>query len=104
MFRFSESVVTLPDFPKFGFSDPQKIRGSDMADSPNFYSSEIGDSRFADFCVHTARFSGNLLQKVGQLEKIGQWDHRIRMLLKLPRFCSASGMFVEHNDENNMEK
>ena len=48
-----------------------------MSDSPDFYSSEIRDYRFADFCVHTARLSGNRLQKVGRLEKIGQWDHGI---------------------------
>ena len=27
-----------------------------MADSPDFYSSEISDDRFTDFCVHTADF------------------------------------------------
>ena len=48
-----------------------------MADSPDFFSSEIRGDRFTDFCVHTARFSGNRLQKVGRLEKIGQWDHGI---------------------------
>ena len=48
-----------------------------MLDSPDFYSSEIRVDRFTDFCVHTARFSGNRLKKVGRLEKIGQWDHGI---------------------------
>ena len=57
MYRYSKSTVTLPDF----------------------YSSEIRDYRFADFCVHTARLSGNRLQKVGRLEKIGQWDHGISL-------------------------
>ena len=51
---------------------------SDMSDSPDFYSSEIPGDRFTDFCVHTARSSGNRLQKVGRLEKIGQWDHGIK--------------------------
>ena len=49
-----------------------------MLDSPDFYISEIRGDRFTDFCVHTARFSGNWLQKVGRLEKIGQWDHGIK--------------------------
>ena len=35
------------------------------SDSPDFYISEIRGDRFADFCVHTARFSGNRLKKVG---------------------------------------
>ena len=77
MYRYSKSTVNLlPDLPIFGLSGPPKI-GSD---SPDFYSSEIRDYRFADFCVHTARLSGNRLQKVGRLEKIGQWDHGIRQL------------------------
>ena len=54
---------------------------SDMSDSPDFYSSEIWGDRFTDFCVHTARFSGKRLQKVGRLEKIGQWDHGIKCTL-----------------------
>ena len=37
---------------------------SDMADSPNFFSSEIRGDRFTDFCVHTARFLGNPLKNV----------------------------------------
>ena len=52
---------------------------SDMSDSPDFYSSEIRGDRFTDFCVHTTRFLGNWLKKVGRLEKIGQWDHGIRI-------------------------
>ena len=51
-----------------------------MSDSPDFYISEIRGDRFNDFCVHTARFSGNRLQKVSRLEKIGQWDHGIKCL------------------------
>ena len=78
MHRYSKSTVTLPDFRVIG---PSEIRlESDMADSPDFYSSEIRGDRFTDFCVHTARFSGNRLQKVGRLEKIGQWDHGIKSL------------------------
>ena len=69
MHRYSKSTVTLPDFRVDG---PSEIRlESDMADSPDFYIYEIGGDRFTDFCVHTARFSGNRLQKVGRLEKIG---------------------------------
>ena len=49
-----------------------------MSDSPDFYSSEILGDRFTDFCVHTARLSGNRLKQVGRLEKIGQWDHGIK--------------------------
>ena len=78
MYRYSKSTVTLPDLPIFGLSGPPKIGESDMSDSPDFYNSEIRDYRFADFCVHTARLSGNRLQKVGLLEKIGQWDHGIK--------------------------
>ena len=52
-----------------------------MADSPDFYSYEIRGDRFTDFCVHTARLSGNRLKKVGRLEKIGQWDHGINRVL-----------------------
>ena len=37
----------------------QYIIESDMADSPNFFSSKFRGDRFADSCVHTARFSGN---------------------------------------------
>ena len=48
-----------------------------MSDSPDFYISEIRGDSFTDFCVHTARYSGNRLHKVGRLEKIGQWDHGI---------------------------
>ena len=59
---------------------------SDMSDSPDFYSSEIRDYRFADFCVHTARLSGNRLQKVGRLEKIGQWDDGIKHKIILLRY------------------
>ena len=43
-------------------------------------SSEIRGDSFTDFCVHTARFSGNRLKKVGRLKKIGQWDHGISEL------------------------
>ena len=69
-------MVTLPDFRVIRTSE---IRlESDMADSPDFYSSKIRCDRFTDFCVHTSRFSLNRLQKVGRLEKIGQWDHGIR--------------------------
>ena len=77
MHRYSKSTVTLPDFRVIG---PSEIRlESDMADSPDFYISEIQGDRFTDFCVHTAQFLGNRLQKVGRLEKIGQWDHGITL-------------------------
>ena len=66
-------------YPTSQNSAYQALR-NDMADSPSFYSSEIRDDRFTDFCVHTAQFSGNQLQKVSQLKKIGQWDHGIRLL------------------------
>ena len=64
MYRYSKSTVTLPDFPIFGLSVPPKF-GWSLTDSPDFYSSEIRGDRFTDFCVHTARFSGNRLKKVG---------------------------------------
>ena len=69
MYRYSKSTVTPPDFRLIGPSEIQLE--SDMSDSPDFYSSEIRGDRFTDFCVHTARFSGNRLQKVGRLEKSG---------------------------------
>ena len=84
MYRYSKSTVTLPDFPIFGPSE-NRLK-SDMTDSPDFYSFEIRDYRFTDFCVHTARLWGKWLQNVGRLEKIGQWDHGIRMKLILEFF------------------
>ena len=78
MYRYSKSTVTLPEFPIFRVTGPsENWLESDMSDSPNFYISEIRGYKFTDFCVHTAQFSGNPLQKVGRLEKIGQWDHGI---------------------------
>ena len=66
-------------FSDFRVIGPSEIRlESDIADSPDFYSSGIRGDRFTDFCVHTARFLGNRLQKVGRIEKIRQWDHGIR--------------------------
>ena len=44
---------------------------SDMSDSPDFFSSEIWGDRFADFCVHTTRFSGNRLKKLADSKKSG---------------------------------
>ena len=65
-------------FADFRVIGPSGIRlESDMSDSLDFYISEIRDDRFTDFCVHTARFSGNRPQKVGRIEKIGQWHHGI---------------------------
>ena len=55
MYRYSKSTVTLPNFPDFWVIWPSEIRvESDMADSSNFYSSEIWVKRCIDFCVHTA--------------------------------------------------
>ena len=77
MFRFSESVVTLPTFPIIQLIWPSKNRlESDMANSPDFFSYNIRDDRFTDFWVHTAQFSGNRLKKVSRLEKnheVGPW-------------------------------
>ena len=72
---------------------PSEIRlESDMSDSPDFYISEIRGDRFTDFCVHTARFSGNRLQKVGRLEKIG-WDHGLKANIRY--FLAATSVFAE---------
>ena len=91
MYRYSKSTVTLPDFRVIG---PSEIRlESDMSDSPDFYSSEIRGDRFNDFCVHTARLSGNRLQKVGRLEKIGQWDHSIKLT------CTWSRKVMSYHSE-----
>ena len=76
IFQIYGHTTRFPDFQVIGTSE---IRlESDMSDSANFYGSEIRGDRFTDFCVHTARLSGNRLQKVGRLEKIGQWDHGIK--------------------------
>ena len=75
IFQIYSHTTRFADFRVIG---PSEIRlESDMADSPNFYISEIRGDRFTDFCVHTARLSENRLQKVGRLEKIGQSDHGI---------------------------
>ena len=73
-FRFSESGHTtqLPEVWLIGPSEKQLE--SDMEDSLDFFSSEFWGDRFADFCVHTPRFSGNRLKKVGRLRKIRKWD------------------------------
>ena len=77
IFQIYGHTTRFPDFRVIG---PSEIwLESDMSDSPDFYISEIRGDRFTDFCVHTARFSGNRLQKVCRLEKIGQWDHGIRL-------------------------
>ena len=68
MFQIYGHTTRLPDFRVIG---PSEIRlESDMSDSPDFYISEIRGDRLTDFCVHTARLSGNRLKKVGRLEKI----------------------------------
>ena len=96
MCRYSKCMVTVPDFRVIR---PSEIRlESDMADSPDFYISEIRGDRFTDFCVHTARFSGNRLQKVGRLEKIGQWDHSITnvySVLKLKNMTTYNQFFFQ---------
>ena len=76
IFQIYGHTTRFSDFRVIG---PSEIRlESDMSDSPDFYISEIRGDRFTDFCVHTAPFSGNRLEKVGRLEKIGQWDHGIK--------------------------
>ena len=75
IFQIYGHTNRLPDFRVVGLSENRLE--SDMSDSPDFYGSEIQADRFTDFCVHTARFSGNRLQKVGRLEKIGHGDHGI---------------------------
>ena len=75
IFQIYGHTTRIPDFRVNGPSE-NRLK-SDMSDSPDFYISEIRGDRFTDFCVHTARLSGNRLQKVGRLEKIGQWDHGI---------------------------
>ena len=75
IFQIYGHTTRIPDFRVNGPSE-NRLK-SDMSDSPNFYISEIRGDRFTDFCVHTARLSGNRLQNVGRLEKIGQWDHGI---------------------------
>ena len=67
IFQVYGHTTRIPDFRVIGPSE-NRLK-SDMSDSPDFYSSEIQGDRFTDFCVHTPRFSGNRLQKVGRLEK-----------------------------------
>ena len=79
IFQIYGHTTRFSDFRVIGSSE---IRlESDMSDSPDFYISEIRGDRFTDFCVHTARFSRNRLKKVGRLEKIGQWDHGITVIM-----------------------
>ena len=90
MFQIYGHTTRFPDFRVIG---PSEIRlESDMADSPDFFYSEIRGDRFTDFCVDTARFSGNRLQKVGRLEKIGQWDHCTRQSLFRVKFTFVQGL------------
>ena len=65
--RFSESVVTLPEFPKFAHRALQK--SADMADSPDFLCCEIRSHNSKIFCVHPARFLENRLKNIGRLDK-----------------------------------
>ena len=67
IFQIYGHTTRIPDFRVIGPSE--NWLKSDMSDSPDFYSSEIRGDRFTDFCVHTARLSGNRHQKVGRLEK-----------------------------------
>ena len=84
MFQIYGHTTRLPEFRVIG---PSEIRlESDMSDSLDFCISEIRGDRFTDFCVHTARLSGNRLKKVGRLEKIGQWDHGIMPWSHCPIF------------------
>ena len=78
IFQIYGHTTRIPDFRVIGPSENRLE--SDMSDSPDFYISEIRGDRFTDFCVHTPRFLGNRLQKVGLLEKIGQWDHGIKAM------------------------
>ena len=90
IFQIYGHTTRIPDFRVIGPSE-NRLK-SDMSDSPDFYISEIRGDRFTDFCVHTARLSGNRLQKVGRLEKIGQWDHGIRRLEKPVSDCKNKKM------------
>ena len=87
IFQIYGHTTRIPDFRVIGPSE-NRLK-SDMSDSPDFYISEIRGDRFTDFCVHTARLSGNRLQKVGRLEKIGQWDHGIRPMSESSRFSEG---------------
>ena len=51
-----------------------------MADSADFYSSEIWGDRFTDFCVHTADYWEVGSKKSSDSKKIRQWDHGISQL------------------------
>ena len=63
IFQIYGHTTRLPDFRLIRTSENRLE--SDMADSSDFYISEIRGDRFTDFCVHTSRFTGNLLKKVG---------------------------------------
>ena len=92
IFQIYSHTTRIPDFRVIGPSENRLE--SDMSESPDFYSSEIRGDIFTDFCVHTPRFSGNRLQKVGRLKKIGQWDHGITlMFLWIHYMCSV--LFID---------
>ena len=98
IFQIYGHTTRIPDFRVIGPSE-NRLK-SDMSDSPDFYISEIRGDRFTDFCVHTTRLSGNRLQKVGRLEKIGQWDHGINSdlliyLLKCIKIQAVKGIKLE---------
>ena len=88
IFQIYGHTTRFPDFRVIGPSE-NRLK-SDMSDSPDFYISEIRGDRFTDFCVHTARLSLNRLQKVGRLEKIGQWDHGIKVLIKRIKYNNSA--------------
>ena len=54
IFRICSQTTRFPEIWLIRPSENQLE--SDMADSPNFFSSEIRGDRSADFCVHTAQF------------------------------------------------
>ena len=76
----------------------ENLLESDMTDSPDFYISEIRGDRFTDFCVHTARFSGNRLKKVGRLEKNRAVGPRHIVLFQTNVLVSLSYFFVDITD------
>ena len=79
IFQIYGHTTRLSEFRVIGPSDNRLE--SDMADSTDFYIFKIRGNGFTDFCVHTAQFSGNRLQKVGRLEKM--WEvgprHKIQV-------------------------
>ena len=67
-------LQTLCHGPTARFLKNRELRRNSGSRDRNNYSKMSSDLVVT---LYTARYSANRLQKVGRLEKIGQWDHGI---------------------------